>query len=211
MDETSNSLPSRKEELDLHRRLADLDPTAPVDVAVAYLTPLIHWLAKFHKRAPEDLRNEAAEDAICNLSRDPGTYDPSRGKSLWGFLKMSAAGDLINALAKEKRNKKAENLVELSMVDGKCSLGDEGDPSVTAENCEEARIIKIKILPVVRKGLSDKELRVLDLILDGEKKTDVYAEACGISHLPKDEQEKEVKRIKGKVNKRIERARQDHG
>jgi len=182
-----------------------------MDLAVTYLTPLIDWLSTSYKTDRDDLRNEAAGQAICDLSKEPSIYDPNRGKTLFGFLRTSAKRDLQNLLAKEERHNKNREFVELSSIDGKYSRGADGDPSVAAENREEAGIALRKILPVVREGLSEVEKRVLDLILDGEKKTSVFAQACGISDLPKDEQEKEVKRLKGKVNKRIERARQDHG
>ncbi len=57
----------------------------------------------------------------------------------------------------------------------------------------------------VREGLSDAESKALELLLDGERKTAVFAEALGIGHLPTTDQRAEVKRVKDKLKKRIQR------
>ena len=63
----------------------------------------------------------------------------------------------------------------------------------------------------MREGLSDAESRALDLLLDGERKTAVFAEALGIGHLPMKDQRAEVKRVKDKLKKRIERETRGDG
>ena len=68
-----------------------------------------------------------------------------------------------------------------------------------------------EIVPEVREGLNDAELRVFDLLLKGERKTAVFAAAFGISHLPKEQQVLEVKRVKDMLRTRLKRARLRHG
>jgi hypothetical protein len=46
----------------------------------------------------------------------------------------------------------------------------------------------------------------LDLMREGEKRTVVFADAAGFSDLPPEEQAREVKRVKDRIKKRIQRA-----
>ena len=210
MSETPKSLPTREQELALHRRILAKDPTAPSDLAVAYLTPLIRWLSTRHRKTPEDFRDQAAEDAILALCKNPASYDSNRRMTLFGYLKMAAHRDLLNLLRKESRHQKNRQPVELSLLDGKYSK-DHADPSFSLRIREEADMATAKILPVVLLGLSAAEKRVLELMLSGEKKTAVLAQAYGIGDLPKEERKRQIKRLTDKLKKRIQRARIDHG
>ena len=49
------------------------------------------------------------------------------------------------------------------------------------------------------------EQQFLDLMLHGERKTTIFARALGIEKLSPSAQESEVKRVKDKLKKRIER------
>ncbi len=62
-----------------------------------------------------------------------------------------------------------------------------------------------KVVGTLRAKLSLEERRVMDLMLDGERKTRVYAEALGLSGLPAAEQKREIKRVKDRLKKRLER------
>ena len=59
--------------------------------------------------------------------------------------------------------------------------------------------------------LSEGESRVLELILQGERKTVIFAQALGIDHLPKKEKTVEVNRVKNKIKKRIDRRKTGDG
>lgn len=206
----SASLPTREQELDLHRRLIGNDPIAPSDLAVAYLDHLIGWLAENNPRLGPEMHAEAASEAICSLIKRPQSYMPDR-QTLVVYLQLSAQGDLKNVLRREGRHHRRRatmESVELSPDAGKY-LGREADPSLPLQ-IEEARSALraeiSEILPLVQQGLSEPELRVLELMLNGERKTSVFAEAFGISHLSVDEQKSEVKRIKDRLRKRVDRA-----
>jgi len=67
-----------------------------------------------------------------------------------------------------------------------------------------------RLLAPVRVGLSDGEARVLDLMLDGERRTPAFAAALGISHLPVREQRQEVKKVKDKLKMRLKREYANH-
>ncbi len=206
MSTTATDDPGREADR-LHRRLLDRDPLAPDALAIAFLEPLIRWLAEHNPSVHAHLVEHAAEDAILNLIRDPTSYKPGRS-TLEAYLRMSAQGDLRNLLATEKRRtagKKPLAAVELLDPDGK-HTGREDDPALRLMIEEERAELERRIPASVREGLTECETRALELMLQGERRTSVYAEACGLAGLPAEQQEREVKRIKGRLTKRIQRA-----
>jgi RNA polymerase sigma-70 factor (ECF subfamily) len=200
-------LPSREQELLLHQRLVERDVLAPSDLAAAYLDHLITWLVSRYPKIREELCQEAAEEAILALIRNPQSYNPER-QTLPVYLHISARGDLLNLCQKGKalaEKQESWETVEQSPQAGKY-LGCHDDPSLPLQIAEEL-VIANEQLASVRKGLSEGESAVLDLVLSGERGTAEYVKALKITHLPKGEQDKEVKRAKAKVNKRLERTR----
>jgi hypothetical protein len=206
-----NALPTREEELELHRRLIDGDHTASVDLALAIFVPLVDWLRARNRAVEEAMCGEAAAEAFCALAKNPGSYKPQSDKAvgLFQFLQMSAMGDLKNLLRKESRHHRLrvswESVEELP--DAGKYLGREHDMTAQLQIKEEVEVARVLVLPLVRDGLTEKEVGALDLLLEGEKKTAAFAGVLGICHLPSQEQEAEVKRVKDKLNKRIQRAR----
>lgn len=199
-------------DLELHRRLLARDPTAPADLAVAFLDRLIAWLRKSNSRQiPEELCTEAAENAIIALSKNPASFDPARKKSLFDYLKMSGQGDLRNRLRQEGRyRQRHSNLesVELS-PEAEKYLGQENDPARHMQVQESLQQTEA-ILRRVRKGLSEAEIKALELVLQGERDTAAYAAVLGLEDLPAAERKREVKRVKERLKLRIRRARPDH-
>jgi hypothetical protein len=205
------SLPSREEESRLHQRLLDDDPVAPAEVAGTYLRPLIAWLKKRNSsQVPEHFVEEAAGEAIVSLTKNPRSFDPLRSRAerpLFSYLTLSAQRDLQNLLKKEEahwRGRESLESVELSPLARK-HLSEDKDPSLPLQLREEAEKANREVLSRVKDGLGEEEVRVLDLMLDGERKTAVFAQALGKGHLPKKDQKVEVKRIKDMLKKRIER------
>jgi len=203
------SLPSTADEHALHQRLLAADPVAPSDLAVAYLEYLGRYL---RERNPAIDDQTAAEDAIMALSKRPQSYDPARA-TLVAYLRLSAQGDLRNLLARERRHRSHQaNLeaVELSGVAGK-ELGDGTyDPAVLVEARESVSEVvrqRLAIPAGVLQGLTPGEITVLQLMAEGERRTPAYAEALGITDLPLAEQRHEVKRVKDRLQKRLERGR----
>lgn len=193
----------------LHRRLLDGDPVAPSDLAVEYLDGLAEWLLERNPSIEPHLCETAAADAILALAKNPASYRPEHS-SLTSYLRMSAFGDLKNLLAKECRHRGSETVVELSALDGKYVRDDASDPARLAEEHEEARRIarlRNDVIPrEVQAGLTAEEREVLELMMDGERKTEPYARALRIVHLPADQQRRDVKRVKDRLMKRIRRA-----
>jgi RNA polymerase sigma-70 factor (ECF subfamily) len=205
---------SPEEEQTLHRRLIERDPTAPADLMTNFLDPLIAWLVKKNSsRVPEDLCIDAAEDALIALVKSPMSFNPGLGKRLGSYLRMSARGDLLNILKKEDRHRRKQislEDVELSSQAGKYLAVDD-DPSRTLELQEESARASKQVVARARDGLTEGESRAMDLLLQRDRKTAIFAEALGIQHLPVNLRRAEVKRVKDKLKKRIQRERSGDG
>jgi hypothetical protein len=115
----------------IHRLLlSDDDPTASAQLARVYLEPVVaHLRAHFPDVRDRDLLWDAAADAILNYAEDPATYDPQK-RGLFGYLKMSARGDLLNALDRESRRRN----VELEVVGGNRLQEDDEEEYLSERN-----------------------------------------------------------------------------
>jgi RNA polymerase sigma-70 factor (ECF subfamily) len=215
LSESSSVLPSQDQALALHQRLLDGDRTASSDLAVAYLDWLAVRLSRANSRIPTDICDTAAEDAILNLIDHPHTYDATRG-ALTAYLWMSASGDLKNLLRAERRHnahRAAWDVVELSPEAGKYLWDEDSDPARILDRREDNMEHQAALAPrmaAAREGLSAGEAAALELLRQGERKTAPYAAALGITDLPEAEQRQQVKRVKDKLKKRLERAGGPH-
>jgi hypothetical protein len=204
-----------EEELALHRRLVDEDTVASAELATAYLDCLIAFLRKKnHQRIPQEFVEEAAGEALISLFKNPKSFDASQNRGrlpLLAFLRLAAQRDLLNILKKEQRHwhgRVSVQDVEDSALAGKY-LGSHEDPSERLQLQEEIEKANREILCFVRQGLSDGERQALEMMRQGERSTAAFARVLGIEQLPKEAQQAEVKRVKDKLKKRIER--EDHG
>jgi hypothetical protein len=208
MSRSRPGLPTREQELELHRRLLAGDPVATSDLADAYIEHLMHWISERHPRAPEDLQYDCVEGALFNLMKNPASYNAER-LSLVAYLRMSATGDLRN-LCKARRRRQAKETacehVEL-LTDGRKYCRRSDDPSWVMEMKEEAARADSQILASVRRGLTATEAACLDLLLTGERKTKAFARLLNILDRPAKEQAAEVLRLKDKLTQRIRRAK----
>jgi hypothetical protein len=196
----------------LHRGLLEHDPVAPSEFAMAYLDYLAGHLAARNPGIERQYCDTAAGDAILALIKNPAAYDPARG-DLDTYLRMAAQGDLKNLLRREQRHRSRRaswEAVEKSPDLGN-ELGDvEGDPARIVEAHETVMERQAAQQHVSLADLTPEEERVLALLDAGERRTDLYAAALGIAHLPFAEQQRRVKQIKDRLKKRRERAR-NHG
>lgn len=210
-------LPSPEDERKLHRRLLDGELDATADVAAQYLDPLIAWLKERNdSNIPDECFGEAAEDALLSLIKDPTKFVPARSRAtqpLFAYLCLSARGDLLNILAREKRQ--LERQISLDSVqqspDGWKCLGKDDDPSLILQRQEELARGNETIVSPARNGLSSEEQEAMGLIIQGERTTAAFARVMRIEHLPKDDQQRQVNRMKNKLRKRIKRGRESHG
>jgi RNA polymerase sigma-70 factor (ECF subfamily) len=196
--------PSAKFEQDIHQRLLAGDPIASSELATAYLAPLARWLQRhFRHVQDEHLIFDAATDALLNYSENPTRFDPTKSRLL-NYLRMSARRDLLNTLQKEWRKSQREQRtkqkmradpVELRPRSGNV-LQEDDDQTVAAQHLMQ------HILAVLT---DPRDQKLLQLILDGERKTAVYADVLGLQDRDEAEQRRIVKRHKDRLKKRLER------
>jgi hypothetical protein len=200
------SWPSAMQGLYFHRRLCDREASAPSDFAVAYTDLLYAWLTAKNPGVDEAWCQDAVHRAVLALIHRPGSYDPARG-GLAAYLQMSAQGDLRNVLRREGRHHRGRlpwKNVEEAAEAGKFPERSE-DPVARTSDDDKARR-GAAVLAAVRESLAEPDQRCFDLMRDGEKRTAAFAVAAGFSDLPPREQAREVKRVKDRIKKRIERA-----
>lgn len=158
----------------LHARLVAGDRIASSEIALRYLPLLVAFLARKYPSIDEHLREEAAGDAILALIGNPASYDPAR-MDLLPYLRMSAAGDLLNAIRGEARHsRRRANLeaVELSAGSGNYAWDGYADPERIAVDREAERemALKRKETPAsVQQSLTEVEASVLALMREGER------------------------------------------
>lgn len=211
MDAAPDSAMGPGDEVHLYQRLLAADPTASYDLADLFLGRLAIWLQEHNPKIDSHLCNEAAEDALLGLFRNPASYN-SNLLDLGAFLRMAAQRDLMNIVRRESKHQEGRiswQNVELPREAGKY-LGRDEDPALPLQVREEARAQLESVPASVWLGLNDVERRAMQLLLQNERKTAVFATACGLTHLPVDEQKKAVKRLKDRLKKRLDRARESH-
>src|SRR5262245_2090760 len=88
----------------LIQRLRDGDPAAPEEFCDRYL-PVLRSDRYWRVAGVRDdhMVVDAAIDAVFDFGQRPHRYDPAR-KSVLGYLRMAARGNLLNALERERRH-----------------------------------------------------------------------------------------------------------
>jgi RNA polymerase sigma-70 factor, ECF subfamily len=189
--------------LSIHTRLLRLDPVAPAEFIEAFLSELVLRLrAKAGPNSEDTFIRDAATDAILYYVQHPSKFNPAKS-ALLTYLTMAAYGDFLNMIAKEKRRLKHE--IRLEPVED--SL-DDGNNIIEPEN-EELDITtteKVELLRIVNEAFPDaRDRAILDLMMNGERKTMAYCEILGLNDLSPDQQRKIVKQHKDRITKSLQR------
>jgi RNA polymerase sigma-70 factor (ECF subfamily) len=203
-------IPPEDSDLKIHKSLLDRDPTAPASVAETYLDYMIRTLRlKFRECTDDTLIQDAATDAILNYIQHPETFKPGQSK-LSTYLIMSARGDLLNALGKDKRRKDREEFmaspVELPTLPGNnIQEDDKADllSGIPSESDNRGMGALNEMAEELFPDPVDRE--VLRLITEGERSTAAFAKVLGITNMREQEQKETVKRHKDRIKKRLER------
>lgn len=188
---------------EIHERLLQRDPTATSELADRLLDTLVAFLAARHPELQdEELIADAATDALINYMKNPEQFDPGK-RGLVGYLKMSAEGDLLNALAKRKRlNEKIEFSEDVELLADHRNRSTEPVDVTTQIEAEEASRVIDELFP------DSRDRKLADLVIQGERSTDAYAEILGLDGVSPEQRRREVKRHKDRIKKRLERARE---
>ena len=183
--------------IDIHQRLLGGDPVAPAELAIEVFEDLVAAIESANKIDDPDLIQDACTEAWENYVKNPATFNPSE-RSLFGYLKMSAQGDLRNRIAKESRRRKKENAVEdveLSVFDGNEIM--ENEFAIQWDEIERR-------LESVFDDLADRQ--AARLIIAGERATSTFVDIFSLHQHSPEEQRKEVKRQKDRIKKNLQRS-----
>jgi RNA polymerase sigma-70 factor, ECF subfamily len=188
----------------LHARLLRRDSAAPSDLADHYLDGLVTSLRRafLRDRVDDDLLVTIAIELILDVGERPEQYDPDR-LGLSPYLLMAAKRDVLNALQSERR--RADRQVSLENVELRApawnrqwaNTSDPADKAVDAFVHERAATMRAQFV--------GRDREVVDLMLDGERRTQVFANVLGLLDRSRDEQVSEVKRAKDRLKKRMQR------
>lgn len=192
----------------IHARLLEADPTASLDLWEACASPLLAQLRRRWPTTPPETCEDAVIETLFSYLRAPQTYSPARG-SLAGLLTLSAHRDLQNAVEREERQRPpgthSLDRVELDAEGRKTVMGErvadrESDPSRWLDEVDPELVAQIgAVLP------EERDRKILDLIVSGERKTEVFASLLGLQPLGAEEQQRQVKREKDRVLARVRR------
>jgi RNA polymerase sigma-70 factor (ECF subfamily) len=149
-----------------------------------------------------DLVEEAVGNALLTYIEAPERYDPERA-SLQRYLVMAAYRDFQNLRDKEARHSSAARSLSLLAIE-------HGGEDVVDEQQEMEQIIGRMhaeyLWQIIEEHVTDPLERLLvRLIVDRVRSVQPYTQLLGITHLPPDEQAKEVKRVKDRLKKRLHR------
>ena len=188
--------------LELHERLLASDPVATSDFFKLVVPTLKRYLRyqfpSMKSSVDPDIYLTAIHDALTEYFKNPTRYDPSRS-GLMSYLRLAAKRDLQNLLKKEARHAKGRASpkdVEFQQSDGN-DIADKVADSIDAERLSQE----------VTEHMTPAERDVFFLMVEGVRSTEAAALALGIEHLPVKDQAREVKRVKDRIKKRIQRRR----
>jgi RNA polymerase sigma-70 factor (ECF subfamily) len=190
---------NEKWQKEIHNRLLDNDPTASAELVEGTLETLISRLQSKFPNTESELILDAVTDALMSYIKKPTQFDPEK-RSLVGYLSMSARGDLLNAFEKIKRR----NIREIPLEDVELHSSDGN--SITKSNNLIQSLDAEKIKKAIKELFANPiDLKLADLIIDGERSTEVFAKVLGIENASTKEQRLEVKRHKDRIKKRLSR------
>jgi RNA polymerase sigma factor (sigma-70 family) len=188
----------------LHVRLLQLDPLAPAEFAEAFLEELVRRLrAKTGSGYEEILLQDAATDALLDYVQHPSKFNPQKS-ALFTYLTMAAYRDLLNMITKEQRRRRREvplQNVEETLSEGNNIIEVEEQVLDSMTAAERTELLR----RVAEEFPNKRDSELLDLMMNGERRTAVYSNVLGIQNLTLSEQRKIVKRHKDRITKRLQR------
>jgi hypothetical protein len=198
----------------LHQRLLSRDATASEEAARKYL-PLIekHVTARawniYHINNHELIWNATVDAVLLDYILHPERFDPSKSGVL-GYLKRAAERDLINAVEKDRRQRRGEDLYP----DVEEGIRGRNKPSELARIMRDAEQETVSRIQTERDATAVKDIAadgqdnaLLRLILDGERGTSKFAAVLGIESLPITEQRRIVKQHKDRLKVQLKRSK----
>lgn len=198
--------PSRKWQEHQHDLVVQANATAFAELCEIALPHLAQFLHAQFPLYDDALHGMTAIDTLLAYHAQPQKYDPGK-LSLFAYLRMAARRDFLNVINKRQRHDRRliniddpgtqylmpnlESLEELFLVD-------EWLYQYTDLTQEE-------FISVLNATLDDLDQEIFSLMLDGVRETEAYARVLDIKQESKQMQQKEVKRAKDRVIKKLQR------
>jgi hypothetical protein len=179
----------------IHKRLLDGDRVAPEELAGLLLQQLAQEVARKFPHTDLHIAYDGVTDALLDYCAKPSAFDACRGVPLDRFLAQAAWRNVANLVRGEQRRKVREEK----------SVGYSGEqnvelhPSVgnSLQNAEQSQEQQAELMQMLDDPMDKK---VFELRLTGERRTAVFAQVMGISHLPLAEQRRTVKKAKDRID-----------
>ncbi len=186
------------EELELHNLLLLKDDAAFSRICEKYLEQTVRAVRQFNYKihlTDSSLIDDTVVDSFFKYRENPQQFNPEK-KSLAGFLRMNAEGDLKNTWAKRQRAQK--KLIAIQDEDDFGSIA----PISHLINQEADAILQAELSKLFE---NEMDIKIANLMLANERKTTVFAEILKISDLPFEDQQKGVKRHKDRIKKALDK------
>ncbi|MCU0705568.1 MAG: sigma-70 family RNA polymerase sigma factor [Fimbriiglobus sp.] len=172
------------------------DPTAGGAFVALVLRPLVRQLAAWRPTADQDAIESVATDVLLWLVKQPAKYNPDKSP-LRVFLLMVARRKLLTALESERRHQS-----------GKIRW-DDVEFALASRNEEENDTLPSFDHPALKDvvdSLNDVDRQLFELMRDDVREYARFAAVMGITGLPLEDQERQVKRAKDRIKARLKRA-----
>jgi hypothetical protein len=185
------------ERADLHAGLLARDPAAVERLWLDWFDPLVRLaLHKLYDSLPdrEDTAHELACQTIQGIIERPERFDPTRGKSLGGYLRMDLEGD--------RPASTDDDAVGEMTLGGNLASDDPSpeDEALARESLSRVDRIRDRVARIA------EERVVFDFqYVEHVRNTEAFAEALGIAHLSDREQARTVQMYKDRIAKRLRR------
>ena len=198
--------PARAWQNEQHHRILRRDVIAFAQLCELALPHLISFLEARFVHAEDHLHQSIATDSLLSYRANPTQYNPDK-LSLFAFLRMAAKNDMLNAL--DKAGRVEQRLLDIDDHGVQSQLALEDTPSKELDRASWLQQYTDQtpsdILQTLADELNPTDQQVLLLMCEGVRPTARYAEVLGITHLPEDAQRREVKRVKDRLNKKLQR------
>ncbi|NVJ05290.1 sigma-70 family RNA polymerase sigma factor [Myxococcus sp. AM001] len=188
------SFPTWEVELKLHERVIQDDPLASQDVFRVFMDPILRVL-RYEMSCQGDEAYDSAVDAVLDYLRNPLRYDRQRAKLstyLTHTAKRRAMDRQRSSQARVRREEKFGGVFALRAP----------APKEAMELSVEASLAVKKLEQI---NFRTEERKLLGLVLQGENSTPALGKVLGLGALPKVEQQREVKRHRDRLMKRLAR------
>jgi hypothetical protein len=188
--------------LAFHRRLCDGDRTASGEFAELVLNVLVEQVARRYPHTDEQVIWDGVSEAFLDYCARPHQFDERRAVPLDRFLHRASWRNVANILRSHARRRTHEEEAARAHASAAVEL----DPVVgNLLQREESAKLQQREEDLMSLLQDPTDRQILALRLQGERRTEAFAELLDVSHLPIKVQRREVKRAKDRIDKILRR------